>query len=125
MVHYSWTGFWCGTNVLQLRMTGHRLQHNSAFDWTRPGWCGREEEVVEQMKMTASCPPRPGRWKTDETLLLGNHCQLILYRSSTEDTSLTSQSHTGVFTTNKAEQIRVFQVCSPPVNMSSICGKAA
>lgn len=111
-------------------MTGHRLQHNSAFDWTRPGWCGREEEVVEQMKMTASCPPHPGRWKTDETLLPGNHCLQpstdfipIIHRGHVSVITITYR--TGVFTTNEAEQIRVFQVCSPPVNMSSICGKAA
>lgn len=29
---------------------------NTDLDWTRPGCRGGEEEVVEQMKMTASCP---------------------------------------------------------------------
>lgn len=102
----------------------------AAFDWTRPGWCGGEEEVVEQMKTTASCPPRPGRWKTDETLLPGNHC----LHPSTHFIAISRRRHVSVititcrdffYTTNKAEQIKVSQVCSPPANMSSICGKAA
>lgn len=99
-----------------------------AFERTRPGWCGGEEKVVEQMKMTASCPPRPGRWKTDETLLPGNHC----LHPSSPFVPISQRGHVSVitvtyrgFTTNKAEQIKVFQVCCNPVNMSSMYDKAA
>lgn len=81
-----------------------------AFDWTRPGWCGGEEEVAEQMKMTASCPltlpdGRLMRHFFLETTVSIRH--LPLNWSAREDTSLSS--HTRVFTTNKAEQMKVSQ----------------